>query len=380
MRIFINAATLKVAGGKSVAINFLKELDLILEKTPSDSAIAIVPNYTEYLSFQSPFIKMIPVPNWLQNPIMRFFMMDIWIMKQLKSSVANIIYSMGNIAIPEKHIPQVILFHNSHMIYPESPVWKIMHWKDVVYNRVSLFLFQKRLKYATTILVQTETAGNRLKKYFGIKSFVVTPNAITLQEATSDQIPANFSPNAANIYLFCLSHYYPHKNLEIFIPLAKKIKAANLPYRIIVTLAPNQHPGAKHFLKNIETEGLTDIILNAGVVKMSDVPKWYKATQALLLPTLLESFSGTYIEAMHFERSIFTSNLDFAKEVCGDAAYYFDPMNPDNILQVIENAFNNPNEMAIKVELGKNLVQQDVTWKHVAQQMYDQLTLTCTKG
>jgi hypothetical protein len=49
---------------------------------------------------------------------------------------------------------------------------------------------------------------------------------------------------------------------------------------------------------------------------MSDVPKWYKATQALLLPTLLESFSGTYIEAMHFERPIFTSNLDFAKEVC----------------------------------------------------------------
>jgi len=31
MRIFINAATLKVAGGKSVAINFLKELNLILE-------------------------------------------------------------------------------------------------------------------------------------------------------------------------------------------------------------------------------------------------------------------------------------------------------------------------------------------------------------
>lgn len=380
MRIFINAATLKVAGGKSVAINFLKELDLILEKTQSDSAIAIVPNNNEYLSIQSPFIKMIPVPNWLQNPIMRFFMIDIWIMKQLKSSGANIIYSMGNIAIPEKHIPQVILFHNSHMIYPESPVWKIMHWKDVVYNRVSLFLFQKRLKYATTVLVQTETAGNRLKKYFGLKSFVVTPNAIALQDATSEQILANFSPNPTNIYLFCLSHYYPHKNLEIFIPLAKKIKAANLPYRIIVTLAPNQHPGAKHFLKNIETEGLNDIILNAGVLKMWNLPQWYKATQALLLPTLLESFSGTYIEAMHFERPIFTSNLDFAKEVCGDAAYYFDPMNPDNILLVIENAFANPNDMALKITTGKHMIQKDCTWKHVAQQMFDQLTLTCNKG
>jgi hypothetical protein len=33
MRVFINAATLKVGGGKSVAINFLKELSLILAET-----------------------------------------------------------------------------------------------------------------------------------------------------------------------------------------------------------------------------------------------------------------------------------------------------------------------------------------------------------
>jgi glycosyltransferase involved in cell wall biosynthesis len=379
MRVFIHAATLKVGGGKSVATNFLKETAIILAQHQTDFITAVVPNHEDYQAIHSPFIKLITVPHWLQNPIMRFFIMDIWIMTQLKKSQPDVIYSMGNIALPEKKIPQVLLFHNPHMIYPESPVWKIMHWKDVVYNRVSLFLFKKRLKYATTVLVQTETAGNRLKKYFGIKSFVVTPNAIALQYATSDQIPTNFSPNSTNIYLFCLSHYYPHKNLEIFIPLAKKIKAANLPYRIIVTLAPNQHPEAKHFLKNIETEGLTDIILNAGVVKMCDVPKWYKATQALLLPTLLESFSGTYIEAMHFERPIFTSNLDFAKEVCGDAAYYFDPMNADNILQVIENAFANPNDMALKITTGKHMIQNDFTWKHVAQQMYDQLTLTCTK-
>jgi glycosyltransferase involved in cell wall biosynthesis len=380
MRIFINAATLKVAGGKTIAINFLKKLELILEKASLDSAVAIVPNDPEYLSIQSPFIKMIPVPSWLQNPIMRLLIMDIWIMNQLKSSGANIIYSMGNIAIPEKKIPQVILFHNSHMIYPESPVWKIMHWKDVVYNRVSLFLFQKRLKYATTVLVQTATAGNRLKKHFGINNFIITPNAISLKPKIVNLIPHNFSPNPNLIYLLCLSHYYPHKNLESFIELGKKIKEQKLPFRIIITLNATQHSGAKKLLRKIEKEGLSDVILNAGALKMDNVPQWYNATQALILPTLLESFSGTYIEAMYYERPVFTSNLDFATEVCGEAAYYFNPMDADNMLEVLKNAFDNPQIMAEKVAIGKTKVNEDFTWKNVAHKMFDQLTLTCNKG
>lgn len=380
MRVFINAATLKVGGGKSVAINFLKELALILEARQTDSVVAVVPNYKEYLSISSPFIRFIPVPSWFQNPIMRFLIMDFWIMKHLKTSDANIIYSMGNIAIPEKKIPQVLLFHNPHMIYPESAIWNLMNWKDAIYNSISVYLFKKRLKYADLVLVQTETAGNRLEKYFGIKNFIITPNAISLQPKVENLIPHNFSPNPNLIYLLCLSHYYPHKNLEVFIDLGKKIKEQNLPFRIIITLNAKQHPGANQLLRKIEKEGLNDVLLNAGAIKMDNVPQWYNSTQALILPTLLESFSGTYIEAMYYERPVFTSNLDFATEVCGEAAYYFNPMDADNMLEVLKNAFDNPQIMSEKVAIGKTMVNEDFTWKHVAHKMFDQLALTCIKG
>jgi glycosyltransferase involved in cell wall biosynthesis len=380
MRVFINAATLKVGGGKSVAINFLKELSLILAETKTDSAVAVVPDHIDYLSLKTPFLHLVPVPKWFQNPFMRLLIMDLWIMQQFKASKANIIYSMGNIAIPEKHIPQVLLFHNPHMIYPESPIWKLMNWKDAFYNKVSIHLFKSRLKYADLVLVQTETAGKRLQKHFGIKKFIITPNAISLQPKAENLIPHNFSPNPNLIYLLCLSHYYPHKNLESFIELGKKIKEQKLPFRIIITLDVKQHPAAKKLLKKIENEGLYKVILNAGAIKMNEVPQWYNASQALILPTLLESFSGTYVEAMYYERPVFTSNLDFATEVCGEAAYYFNPMDANNMLEVIKNAFENPQKMAEKVAIGKNKVNEDFTWKHVAHQMFDQLALTCNKG
>jgi glycosyltransferase involved in cell wall biosynthesis len=55
----------------------------------------------------------------------------------------------------------------------------------------------------------------------------------------------------------------------------------------------------------------------------------------MLFPTLLESFSGTYIEAMHFGLPIITSDLDFAHTVCGDAAIYCDPLSIKSIRDAI---------------------------------------------
>jgi glycosyltransferase involved in cell wall biosynthesis len=63
---------------------------------------------------------------------------------------------------------------------------------------------------------------------------------------------------------------------------------------------------------------------------------YYTACHALCLPTLLESFTATYVEAMHFRRPILTSDLDFAHAVCGDAALYFDPWSPESIRSAIE--------------------------------------------
>ena len=77
------------------------------------------------------------------------------------------------------------------------------------------------------------------------------------------------------------------------------------------------------------------MVINAGPVPQSHLASYFAASQALLLPTLLESFSGSYVEAMHFGVPILTSDMDFAREVCGEAALYFDPHVPKSICQAI---------------------------------------------
>ena len=43
----------------------------------------------------------------------------------------------------------------------------------------------------------------------------------------------------------------------------------------------------------------------------------------MFMPTLLECFTATYPEAMRMEKPIVTTDLEFARGLCGEAACYY---------------------------------------------------------
>jgi len=70
------------------------------------------------------------------------------------------------------------------------------------------------------------------------------------------------------------------------------------------------------------------MVTNLGPLDNQQVERWFDQTDALFLPTLLESFSLTYLEAAARRRPVVTSDRDFARHACGEAGYYVDPQDP----------------------------------------------------
>ena len=87
--------------------------------------------------------------------------------------------------------------------------------------------------------------------------------------------------------------------------------------------------------------GLKDIIINLGQVPINQMSGIYNRIDALLMPTLLESFSIVYLEAMYHRVPILTSNMWFARSICGNAAQYFDPLDENDIYNSIEKVLTN---------------------------------------
>jgi len=111
--------------------------------------------------------------------------------------------------------------------------------------------------------------------------------------------------------------------------------------------------------------GLNKTILNVGEVEQYDIRELYTNVDALLLPTLLESFSSTYADAMFYRKPIFTSDRDFAHEACGKAAIYFNPNDVDDIYEKIDNAFNDQTLIEQKVIKGSERINQLPDWSKI---------------
>ena len=55
----------------------------------------------------------------------------------------------------------------------------------------------------------------------------------------------------------------------------------------------------------------------------------------ILLPTLAEASTAVYPESFISKRVLLTSDIDFARELCGNAAVFFDPLDARDIAEKI---------------------------------------------
>lgn len=346
--IFINGLNAKTGGGKSILSNYL----FLLKESQLHSRYYVLTSKAEdYIKYENNNIKIVGISKlyqWIFSyPLVYSYLLP----KLLKKLEIDTVFNLADIPI-KTHIRQVFLFDWSYAIYPDSVVWDMMDYRSYIIRKIKLRYFRLFLKYVDIMIVQTETAKERIENLFDIRDIRLVPNAVS-KENLNMKIHKEFNL-PSGIKLLYLTHYYPHKNLEFFLPLAEEIRRRNLEFKIITTVNSEHHKLAKKFLGNIEALGLKSIIYNIGTVDMEYVPSLYSQCDGLLMPTLLESFSGAYVEAMYHRLPIFTSDLDFAHDVCKDGAVYFDPFDAKTLIDKLCVVFSDEN---IKNKLIMNSTQ-----------------------
>ncbi|WP_165840077.1 glycosyltransferase family 4 protein [Motiliproteus coralliicola] len=367
---------LRAAGGRSVGLNFLRAC---AEGAASHHTIdALVPSGAGYEALASENLRIHPVPPWLNRIWFRPYADKIWIPAKVRELEADVLFSMGNIATPFDG-PQLVLFHLPYAIYPDRHSWGKIGWKDRLILNLMIANVSHTIGGASKVAVQTETAKRRLMQQFGLPSqqLEVIPNAISLpsEAGVEGQCGSEFDylRLTEGRTLLCLSRYYTHKNLEVFLPLARLIREQRLSIRILLTLGAEEMPACRQLLNQLAAEQLDEIVVNIGPVNMQRVPALYRAVDGMILPTLLESFSGTYIEAMYYGVPVLTSDRDFARDVCADNASYFDPVDPQSILATIEQLFSDSERLERCRTGGRARVASMPSWPQVAECYISQL-------
>lgn len=186
-------------------------------------------------------------------------------------------------------------------------------------------------------------------------SVAVVPNSCG-QQYISDQRPSSIPP-LGKVKILCLSSYYAHKNLEIIPEIVTEIEKCDpsLDFEFVLTLGSGCD-GLAGILSEAASAGVSDRIRNIGPVAVAEGPSLYRQCHISFLPSLLETFSANYPEAMAMACPIVTTNLPFARDVCGSAALYYEPEDAKSAARTIVKLVNDPETWSQLVAEGKRVL------------------------
>jgi glycosyltransferase involved in cell wall biosynthesis len=94
--------------------------------------------------------------------------------------------------------------------------------------------------------------------------------------------------------------------------------------------------GQRQLEAAVAEHGLGDVVRVLGLVPRPDLPALYAGAACLVMPSLFEGFGIPLVEAMLAGCPIAAARGTSIPEVAGDAAIFFDPLDPDDISRALE--------------------------------------------
>ena len=159
---------------------------------------------------------------------------------------------------------------------------------------------------------------------------------------------------------YCLypANFWPHKNHKIvitaFAMFSKQYPAYDL--HIVFTGEP---VGNHAILKDsVRRMGIESRVHFTGFLPEEELAVIWSEAYFLIYPSLFEGFGIPLIEAMSYGKPVLASNTTSIPEVAGDAALYFDPRKPDEIVDALRRIMEDNSLYTLLVNKGQEQLKK----------------------
>ncbi len=157
--------------------------------------------------------------------------------------------------------------------------------------------------------------------------------------------------NLPKNYALYIGNAYPHKNLEFLIDAWEKI---DMPLVLVCG-------------RSVFYDRLTKLIKNPNITligHVDDLQDVYKQAKVFVFPTLMEGFGLPPLEAMKAGVPVICSDIPVLHEILGDAALYFNPKDPNDLKNKLNEAFDKKSEL---IKKGHEQVKK-YSWERMAEE------------
>lgn len=349
MKLMIDASLQSVGGGVQVALSLL----LNIAKDKQFQSIVVV---THQIDQQLPIdIKKLFYAYFVLDsvPVYKKYKQAHFFTRLEEKYMPDLVFTIFGPSIWRSKAPCLQGFALGLMFYPE--VQDILGYNLIKKFKIKIMYFFKRnlfLKNSDYYVVETLVVKNNLKKLLNLeddKVFVIenSYNPYFKEYIDSESKGKCFQ---GKFSLLVPSSYYPHKNLEVLAKVVDELYTRGFKNIFFNFMIDNKY--FDQILKLVVNENAIKMLNNFGPISSSNLPKVYSECDAVILPTLAESSTSAYPESFIANKPLLTSDRDFSRGLCGEAAVFFDPLNVEDISNKVITLYQDEKLRAYVVEKG----------------------------
>ena len=227
---------------------------------------------------------------------------------------------LGSVLIPHK----IMTIHD--LAFIKNPSW---------YTKAYYCLYKLMTPLAARTSKHIITVSNYSKeeilRYY---PFLKREQISVIYNAIDQQLfkPRTDVPHPDERFILCVSSIDPRKNFARLTEACQGLTDAKL---YIV----GNHNRVFNDQKSLQPT--SDHIRFLGRISDSELVKLYNQAECFVFPSIYEGFGLPPLEAMACGCPVLVSDIPVLREVCGEAARYFNPLEPREILYAITQYLNN---------------------------------------
>lgn len=339
MRILINASNLHSGGGVQVASSFINDLPAISNSIIKYFDISVSSEVDKNINQSTKsFFKNYKVQNifGIKNYKKNIDLFDAY----------DLVFTVfGPCYHPIKGI-NLVGFAQAWIIYPNNECYILLSNLEKLKFKIKFFLQKYFFKKSDFCIVELEHVKQGLidQNIFEEDNIEVVYNTVSNLYFHPEQWEDVSINNSNKFKIGLISRDYFHKNTNI-LPKIKDILRDKYNQEIDFYVTFSEDEWGK------KTKDFQLKVNNVGPLKVSECPYFYEKMDAVIFPSLLESFSATPLEAMIMRKPLFASNRSFIKDVCADFAFYFEPTDPECGAAVINDFIKKSNALELDIRL-----------------------------
>ena len=231
----------------------------------------------------------------------------------------DVLFNPGFTAPLAARCPSVTMFHDlQHQRHPEH-----FRWFDLPFWRLFLWASAHRSR---GLLANSEATRADVTRFYGLAPERVTTTLLGVESAFFDLKRAVLEP-----FVLCVSTLHPHKNLD---RLVRAYASRKRDFRLV--LAGMQGFYTRPIEALVSELDLEDEVQFTGWIPRAELYGLYQRALAFVYPSTFEGFGMPVLEAMAAGVPVACSGIPPLREVAGDAALFFDPLDVDAMGAALE--------------------------------------------